>query len=218
MGGFFNLDGNFSKFGNMLADIIILSFLWFLFSLPIFTIGASTTALFFVVTRRISNKEGYLFKDFYTSFKREFRQATVVWLFILVVGCVLIFNITNIESIFKILPNSSIVKFIYSSLQYCLIIELCFFSVFVFPLLSRFSFTIKSLFFNAFFMANKHFLTTVSCLVIALIIIALIYISNFLLLFIAIGLYTFSSSFFIMKVFKKHRPEIDSEDFSLKDI
>lgn len=218
MGGFFNLDGGFAKFGNMLADVIILSFIWFLFSIPIFTIGASTTALFFVTTRRISNKEGYLFKDFFTSFKREFKQATVAWVFILIVGGVLAFNILNINLIFDILPNSAIIKTIYSSIQLCLFIELCFFTIFVFPLLSRFNFTLKSLFVNAFFMSNKHFLTTLLCFAISLTILYLIYISNLLVIFVAIGLYAFSTSFFIMKVFKKHRPEIDEEDFSLKDI
>ena len=46
------------------ADVIILSILWFLFSLPIVTIGASTSALYYVTLKLAEDKEGDLFQSF----------------------------------------------------------------------------------------------------------------------------------------------------------
>ena len=65
MNGFFDLDGPFYKWGTEVADIIILSLLWLICALPIVTIGASTTALFYVYGKKIRGEDPYIFKSFF---------------------------------------------------------------------------------------------------------------------------------------------------------
>ena len=63
-----------------------LNLLWTICSLPIFTIGASTTALYDVAMRIAEDREGDLTQQFFAAFKSNFRQATVLWLILLAVG------------------------------------------------------------------------------------------------------------------------------------
>lgn len=66
------------------ANVILLNFLWILFSLPLITLGASTVAAYSVVFKILENKEGYIFKDFWKSFKENWKQGTLLWLITLV--------------------------------------------------------------------------------------------------------------------------------------
>ena len=51
MGGWFNIDSKFYRFCSYIGDFIILMVLWAIFSLPVITVGASTTAAYYVATR-----------------------------------------------------------------------------------------------------------------------------------------------------------------------
>jgi uncharacterized membrane protein YesL len=53
--------------------------------LPIFTIGASTTALFATIHRYIRLDEGGLLKTFFQAFRENFKRSTVCWLVMLVI-------------------------------------------------------------------------------------------------------------------------------------
>jgi len=207
MGGFFSIDGPFYRIGNILADIMILSFLWIVFSIPLVTIGASTTALFYVTTRRISNREGYLFRDFWKSFKTNFKQATLVFLILLLVSGILITNIMNIG----LVGNMS---FIILPFQICFLVELALISIYIFPIIARFQLGLKDVFKTAFFMANKHLLTSLMCLV-TVVAIFLVILMYELFAVVAIGCYGFAISYFLVRVFKKYRPEIDVDDETL---
>ena len=66
------------------ANVILLNFLWILFSLPLITLGASTVAAYSVVFKMLENKEGYIFKDFWKGFKENWKQGTLLWLITLV--------------------------------------------------------------------------------------------------------------------------------------
>lgn len=63
-----------------------LNLLWTICSLPVFTIGAATTALYDVAMRIAEDREGDLTQQFFAAFKSNFRQATVLWLILLAVG------------------------------------------------------------------------------------------------------------------------------------
>ena len=83
MEGFFDPNGKMMDLLWKPVHIMFLNLLWVLFSLPIVTIGASTTALYSVLIKMRNNKEGKLLRDFWDAFKGNFRQATIIWLMIL---------------------------------------------------------------------------------------------------------------------------------------
>lgn len=217
MGGLFNIEGPFYKFGSVLWDIMALSFLWIIFSLPVVTVGASTSALYYITTRRISKKEGYLFKDFLESFKNNFKQATKVWLLILLVGIILTVNISVILFNPALLNMSATMLIILLPLQLMLLLELVFFMLYVFPIIARFEIRGKTLFKTTLLMIHKHLPTTLLLtLMFAIILVAIFWYLNGLVLLFASGIYSYGASFFFMKIFKKYRPEMDKDPDDLE--
>ena len=205
MRDFFSLDGAFNKYGGILADTIILSFMWFFFSIVTLGIGvgAATTAMFFVTTRRISDRENYITSDFWSSFKENFKRATILWIIILVLGILLTFNIMNIESV------GGMIGIVFAA-QIVFVVQIIFFTIFIFPITSRFEMPLWMSIKSCFFMANRHLLTSITC---AILLIILMVTGLWLIWFIAFvpGLYAMLSSLMIMRVFKKYRPEMDRD-------
>lgn len=73
------------RFFGSLGDFFILTVFWVITSWPIITIGASTTALFYVCMKLRRREEGKLWQMFKKSFKENFKQATFIWLLYLFV-------------------------------------------------------------------------------------------------------------------------------------
>ena len=65
-----------------ICDMVFLNVLWVICSIPIVTIGASTTALYTVMLKLVRNEEGYIFRSFFRAFKENFKQSTLIWLII----------------------------------------------------------------------------------------------------------------------------------------
>ena len=57
LSGFFNYDNPVWRFIGKFGDLIILNVLWFVCSIPIFTIGASTTAVYYVTLKLARNDD-----------------------------------------------------------------------------------------------------------------------------------------------------------------
>lgn len=87
--GIFNVDGGVVKALGKVTDIICLSILFIICSIPVFTIGTAATALYYTVNKVIRNDRGYIFRDYVSAFKNNFKQTTPVWLFMMVVAGVL---------------------------------------------------------------------------------------------------------------------------------
>ena len=72
---------------------MLLNILFLVCSLPIFTIGASFTAMYYVTLKLAENEEGYIARGFLKSFKQNFKQATIIWLILLFFGIVLVLDL-----------------------------------------------------------------------------------------------------------------------------
>jgi uncharacterized membrane protein YesL len=204
MNNFFKFDGKFYKYGTLIADIMILTILWLITSLPIITIGASTTALYYVTTRQLSNREGYVTKDFFKSFKQNFVKATGVTILFAIIISVLSFNIQylSVESPFYF------AQFVLLALALAVL-------SFVFPVLARFELTFFQLITKSFFLAIRHFLTSITCLVLMFAIYWLL-MDYPILVILCPGVYAFITSLMFMRVFKQYLPEMDTEDYDVK--
>ena len=61
-------------------DLMALSVLWVVFSLPIFTMGAASTALYSAAYHHVRKGEDYLWNSFFSAFKENFKRSTLTWL------------------------------------------------------------------------------------------------------------------------------------------
>lgn len=82
MNQFFSPDSNFSKVMNRVADLIILNLLYLISCLPIFTIGAASTALYTICFRFDTEREGSVWKTYWHAFTSNFKQSTSMWIFL----------------------------------------------------------------------------------------------------------------------------------------
>jgi len=206
MRGFFKLDGPFFKYGTILADIIILTLLWAVCSIPLITVGISTTALFYVATKQTSDKEGYVTANFFRSFKANFIQGIIITIILSVVGFLIYTSIR-----FASLLTSG--KEFVLTLDYIAAFEVIIVALYIFPLLSRFDMKITELFKTAFFLANRHMFTTITCFILFVAIVLMCLFVNPVFMFASIGVYAYFSSYMFMRIFRKYCPDIDVDEF-----
>ena len=203
MRNIFDLDGPFNKYGGLLADTVIVSIMWILFSIPLITIGASTTAMFFVTTRRIANREGYITSDFWQAFKDNFGKATVLWLFVVILYAILLFNILNMGAV----GNFSVWL---APAQLIMMLIIALMCMFMFPMCARFQMGAFQIIKSSFFMAIRHLFTSLTCLILLFALIMTMFFTEIMVFFIP-GIFGMLSSHLIMRVFKKYRPEMDKD-------
>jgi uncharacterized membrane protein YesL len=197
MGNIFSMDSAFYKIGTEVADWMILGLYWLVGCLPILTIGASTTAAFYVCGKKVRGEDYYLTRDFVKSFKENFKQSLPVTLIFLVAW----FSGSMYIYLLFLQPEQLPVAML--SLSLFAVVEIALFTTYVFSLLSRFHMKTKDLFATSFILIHKHFLTSF-VLIISMIVILLIGIFiPMLLLFVPVS-YILLSSYFVQKVFKKN--------------
>lgn len=85
MGRIFDLNNPVMRWIIRLFDCMCLSVLWLVVSLPVITVGASTTALFAVIHRYIRLEEGSLWQTFWQAFRENFKRSSLCWLIALAV-------------------------------------------------------------------------------------------------------------------------------------
>ena len=72
MRNLFSMDSGIFRFLTRLADLMILNILFIVCCIPIVTIGASVTSLYYVTLKMAVNEEGYIAKAFLKSFRQNF--------------------------------------------------------------------------------------------------------------------------------------------------
>lgn len=219
MSGFFNYDNPVWRFIGKFWDLIVLNVLFIVCSLPIFTIGASTTAVYYVTLKLVRDEEGYTIRSFFKSFKENFKQATIIWLILLVAGCILFMDFFFfIRNPIGNMTLRTIMVAIFGGFT----IIWGAISLYVFPILSRFYNPVKKTLFNAFFMSLRHILQTIgiAALDIGLVFITLFVLPQIGILFILFGfpLLAFMNSYFFNHVFQKYMPKEEVEDDTLRPL
>ena len=89
---FLNYDSPFMADVRKITDFVLLGLLWMMASFPLFTFGAATTAMYFTAHNVIHLHGGGLWKTFWSSFRKEFKQGTQLWLIGLLVTVPLALN------------------------------------------------------------------------------------------------------------------------------
>ena len=84
-----------------IGDVICLSALWIVFSLPVFTMGAANTALYAAVYRCLRQNKAGIWKNFYSAFRENFRVSTLAWLAELLVMAVITLDVMVFRGLWK---------------------------------------------------------------------------------------------------------------------
>lgn len=97
----FELGNPVIQFIIKLFDCMVLSVLWLAFSLPVFTMGAASTALYATVYRYLRRGDGYLWKTFWTAFRENFKRSTLAWLPMLGMLLFLLYDVLALRALIQ---------------------------------------------------------------------------------------------------------------------
>lgn len=127
-----------------LSDIMFCNVMFILFSLPLFTVGASMTALCSCMMKLIEDREDEMVaRDFWRAFKKNFKQATAIWLLLLLVILVLVGFFYAASAVIDVLGRMYL-------LPYFLLVFLFLCGVqYVFPILARYQLRVRDILKNA---------------------------------------------------------------------
>ena len=148
---FLDFDNNIMDFIGTICDLILLNLLFIVSCLPVVTIGASVTSLYYVALKIVRNEAPAICGTFWKSFRDNFKVATLIWVIFLMFAGLLAFDYWA-SPIF-------IPAFAVFMRTVVILLALLFFcaGMYVFPILSRFICTGKQAVKNSFMMAFAHF-------------------------------------------------------------
>lgn len=82
-------DSRLVRYGTTLTSLIELNLLWLLCCLPVVTAGAATTAVYYTMYRILTGEDDAVLRPYFRAFRQNFKQATLLWLPLLVIAAVL---------------------------------------------------------------------------------------------------------------------------------
>ena len=149
--GIFSFNSPFMAFLTKVMSYVLLYLLSFVCSVPIVTVGASTTARYYVAMKMVRGEEPAIIKPFFKSFASNFKQSTIVWLIEIAVAALLIFDWRYILQL-EVTTIVNVVK-----IALIILTILCVFAGFAaFPLIARYEMKTKDIVRAAFMFAFLH--------------------------------------------------------------
>lgn len=96
MSNLWNPNSPFMQKMTTITNLIFLNILWLLCCLPIVTAGASTSAMYSVLFAYRRKETDSVVRPFFSAFRKCFRQSTVIWLILLVLGIALGYDVIHL--------------------------------------------------------------------------------------------------------------------------
>ncbi len=205
MRNIFSIDNIFFRFMARLSDLILLNFLWIIFSLPIVTIGASTTALFSISLKLASDNEEYIFKEFIDSFKKNFKKSSIAWIIILAISIILIVNLIFWPRF------QSLIGYFTTTLIMFLIFIFLIITPYIFPILSKYEVTLKDIIKFSALLSIKYLPYSLVIIILeaTFFIIPIIFpLTIFFMIFIGISLHFYIASYLFNNILNKYEHDI----------
>lgn len=197
-----------------IADFVILNLLWLVCSIPVITIGASTTALYTVTLKIVRNEEGYIARGFLKAFKENLKQSTAIWLIFLLADIILIVDLSAMR-----LLSGKIAAFlgVLLLIMGCLLLSAM---IYAFGLQARFVNTVKNTLKNAVILVFARLPYTVLLLVVTIVPVMITFLTAQTLMigftiwvFIGVALVACMQSWIMRKVFDQlEKPEKAEEE------
>lgn len=202
----FNLDSGIMRGLTKITDCICLSVMFVISCIPIVTIGAAASALYYTVYKVLKNDRGYIFREYVSAFKNNFKQTTPVWLLVLVLATVLGLDIYVMNGYAQAGSRLGVLGIFFLVAAAFLLA----WALYLFAYMARFENTRKQSMKNAFFMELIHLPWTLLLIVLAVGAFFLIYLIPIAVLIVP-GFFVWMESSILDKIFWKYMTEEDRE-------
>lgn len=215
---FLSYDSPFSQLLLKLCYSCYLNLLWLICCIPIVTIGASTTALYYTSLKIVRGEDHALGHMFFRSFRENFRQSTVLWLILLATG---LFLAGDGYLAYRLRAASTGAPAVLWTLILALVIGAAvvytIVLLFVFPLVASVSNTNWAMLKNSFFIGARYLFCTI-----------LVFVVHFAMFFAVVSIFTplfllgeglcaLISSYLMSNVLRACSYDPDQEEDTLSD-
>lgn len=143
-----------------IINFLLLNILWVVCSIPLVTIGASTCAAFYVSLKMVNDEEVQVIKMFFKAFKQDFMQGTIMLCITSPCTALCIFMWRFLIKA----EDKNLLLILGAFIVTMIIIILNFYS---YPLIARYSNTIKNTIRNSAGLTAQHFKSTMLTIVVA---------------------------------------------------
>ena len=141
------------KAGKAVGDVVIISLFFVLFCLPVVTIGVSISALYYTVYRKYTKKSDDISKDFFRAVRSNLKNGIIIHIIYSLYSAIVGFNIYFALFGFRgvRLPEW------YTLISFIPLLPLIFSVPFLYPLVARFSNSVKETIKNSFTLCMINF-------------------------------------------------------------
>ena len=208
MGGLFRYDGFLFRFINKMVDAVGLSLLWLITSLPLITMGAATTALYYTTHKVIHYDRGRVWSEYWKCFLSSFKQATPLGLLMQV----LIYLLgVNAYSSYIMVMSGNATLWIFLAVLIPLVLILMW-AVYLFPLIARFHSTTKAVMKNCLLIALRNLPLTLLLVGLFVACVAVVFFVPLSFTYMPVA-YMMLSSVILEKIFQKY---MSPEDLAME--
>lgn len=190
-------------FMNTLCNFFVLNLVFLITCIPVFTIGAALSSLYYVMSKETKGEYGYLVRTYIREFKRNFKDGTLAFLPLFMTGGMILFNL-----LFWPMRGTALSSGITGLLIALSVIWLVIFH-YTFPLVGRFVNTPVNSIKNAWGLAVRNLKWTVALLLIDVCTACFclfISLDTVLMIFLSLGfvLIAYGQSFIFNKIFSPY--------------
>lgn len=214
MNKLFASDSALMRVLSKIFDLGWLSLLYLIFCIPVVTFGAATTSLYYVSAKVIRHNRSYVWREFWSCFKENFAQSTIIWLIMALMYILLAWNIQLLgltDEATAEHPYGGYLSGAYLAMAAIITCVGCY----IFALISRFRMKLSQIVRFSLYCAFRHFLHTIALLaVLALTGIGLyigFYMQIILIMLFLPGLAGFLYTFPMEHVMKKYMPKEEKQ-------
>ena len=207
--GIFNPDNDLWRITGKLVDLFLLSVFWLVCSIPLFTIGPATSALYNTVVRCIRGNRRDSWTLFFRTFRDNLKVGVLTTLVVLAVGAALLF-LHGLA--YQMAATGTAESVFYLCYTFLLLLPLGV-ACYLFPVLSRFTFGVGGLLSNCARLAIVHLPSTLAMALELYLALELLLRIPFIALVSFSGVTALFQSFFLERIFAPYiRAQLESED------
>lgn len=194
------------KILDRIGQLIVLGVCWILGSLPVITLGTSTTALYYAVMKSVRRERGYSLGEFWKSYRANLGRGILATVPMLLLAGLLCLNIWTL-----CLAAGKNGTLIVGNVLLLVLLALTW--VYVCPILSRFTMRLRDVWKLAFVMALRFFPGAAAVLAGTAVLAALhIWVLPIAAVALTPGLWCFATTYLIEKALRRYMPEKPKDD------